>query len=189
MKNTFIQITLCWLIVVFSVMGIGKVIKGEDNKTLMFNTTQYGWPSQVVYDTIGACYQGTYKWIVMANPALIGTIPPPPTQRAMIEHCFCVLDRIRIKYSYVDYAKIVFNPSITGELFYQTALECVEKNNTLNGIILLESKDNATVTDNETIIDNSTLQKEEPKKDSKESLPDQPRKRESLSDSETIFQG
>ncbi len=45
------------------------------------------------------------------------------------------------------------------------------------------------MTDNETIIDNSTLQKEEPKIDSEESSPDQPRIRESLGDSETIFQG
>ena len=59
---------------------------------------------------------------------------------------------------------------------------------TLQGIIVLEPKDNATVTDNETIIDNSTLKNEEPKKDSLESSPDQSEK-DPISDSETIFQG
>ena len=32
-KNTFIQVLLCWLVVVFTIMGMGKVIKGEDNIT------------------------------------------------------------------------------------------------------------------------------------------------------------
>ena len=62
------------------------------------------------------------------------------------------------------------------------ALECVQERDTLKGILQL-------IPDNETIIDNSTLQKEEPKIDSEESSPDQPRIRESLGDSETIFQG
>ena len=34
---------------------IGQV-RGEENFKL--DSSKYGWPSQVVYDTIGACYQG-----------------------------------------------------------------------------------------------------------------------------------
>ena len=124
----------------------------------------------------------------MSNPILLGSVPPPQTQRAMIEHCFCVLDTIRLQYSYVEYMQMVMDQDKMGDLYYQTALKCVTDHGTLQGIIVLEPKDNATVTENETIIDNSTLKKEEPKEDSKESSPDQSEK-ESIGDSETIFQG
>ena len=174
----FIGMFLC------SIILIGQVRAQE----LTYDTSKYGWPTQLLFDSTNACYQGTYKWIVMSNPTLLGTIPPPQTQRAMIEHCFCVLDRIRIQYSYVEYVQLVVNQSEMGNLYYTTALKCVTEHKTLQGIIVLEQKDNATVTDNETIIDNSTLKKEEPKKDSLESSPDQPEK-EPISDSETIFQG
>ncbi len=185
---SFVKIAFLILFFFGAMVMVGQV-RGEDNKTLQFDSSKYGWPSQVVYDTIGACYHGTYKWIVMANPALIGSIPPPPTQRAMIEHCFCVLDRIRIQHSFTEFSKLVYDINVTGTLFMEKALSCVQENKTLKGIIILNETDNATVTDNETIIDNSTLKKEEPKIDSEESSPDQPRIRESLSDSETIFQG
>ena len=158
--------------------------RGEDNKTLEINTTEIGWPTQILYDSVNACHQGTYRWIVLSNPALIGIIPPPQTQRAMIEHCFCVLDRIRKDYSFVEYIKIAPNEQMIGNLYYETALKCVTENGTLQGIITIESK-----SDNETKKENDkTIKPEEPQDSKEESSPDQP-KEESNGLPETIFQG
>ena len=184
---SFIKITFLILFFFGAMVMIGQV-RGEDNKSLGFDTSKYGWPTQLLFDSTNACYQGTYKWIVMTNPHLLGSIPPPQTQRAMIEHCFCVLDRIRIQYSYIEYIQLAVNQPKIGNLYYTTASKCVSDHGTLRGIMIINPKDNATVTDNETIIDNSTLKKEEPKEDSTESSPDQSEK-ESIGDSETIFQG
>ena len=184
---SFVKIAFLILFFFGAMVLVGQV-RGEDNKSLGFDTSKSGWPSQLLYDSVNACYQGTYKWIVLANPILLGTIPPPPTQRAMVEHCFCVLDTIRSKFPFVEYMKLIPDQNVMGNLYYTTALKCVSDHGTLQGIIKLEPNDNATVTDNETIIDNSTLKKEEPKEDSKESSPDQSEK-ESIGDSETIFQG
>ena len=93
MKIAFLQIILCWVIVVFSLTGIGKVIKGEDNRT------REEWTTQLLYDTTNACYAGTLRWIIMANPLLVGQPPPPIVQRQMIQHCFCVMDKIRDEYN------------------------------------------------------------------------------------------
>ena len=184
---SFIKITFL-ILFFFGAMVMISQVRGSEKKSLMFDTSKYGWPTQLLFDSTNACYQGTYKWIVMSNPILLGSVPPPQTQRAMIEHCFCVLDTIRLQYSYVEYMQMVMNQDKMGNLYYETALKCVTDHGTLQGIIVLEPKDNATVTDNETIIDNSTLKKEEPKEDSTESSPDQSEK-ESIGDSETIFQG
>ena len=184
---SFVKIAFLILFFLGAMVMISQV-RGSEKKSLMFDTSKYGWPTQLLYDSVNACYQGTYKWIVLANPILLGSVPPPQTQRAMIEHCFCVLDTIRIQYSYVEYSQLAANQSEMGNLYYTTALKCVSEHKTLQGIIILEPKDNVTVTDNETIIDNSTIKKEEPKKDSKEPSPDQTEK-EPISDSETIFQG
>ena len=184
---SFVKITFLILFFLGAMVMISQV-RGSEKKSLMFDTSKYGWPTQLLFDSTNACYQGTYRWIVMSNPVLLGSVPPPQTQRAMIEHCFCVLDTIRLQYSYVEYMQMVMDQDKMGDLYYQTALKCVMDHGTLQGIIVLEPKDNATVTDNETIIDNSTLKKEEPKKDSLESSPDQSEK-DPISDSETIFQG
>ena len=184
---SFVKIAFLILFFLGAMVMISQV-RGSEKKSLMFDTSKYGWPTQLLFDSTNACYQGTYKWIVMSNPILLGSVPPPQTQRAMIEHCFCVLDTIRLQYSYVEYMQMVMNQDKMGNLYYETALKCVTDHGTLQGIIVLEPKDNATVTENETIIDNSTLKKEEPKEDSTESSPDQSEK-ESIGDSETIFQG
>ena len=184
---SFVKISFLILFFLGAMVMISQV-RGSEKKSLMFDTSKYGWPTQLLFDSTNACYQGTYKWIVMSNPILLGSVPPPQTQRAMIEHCFCVLDTIRLQYSYVEYMQMAIDQIKMGNLYYQTALKCVTDHGTLKGIIVLEPKDNATVTDNETIIDNSTLKKEEPKEDSTESSPDQSEK-ESIGDSETIFQG
>ena len=158
--------------------------RGEDNKTLEINTTEIGWPTQILYDSVNACHQGTYRWIVLSNPALIGIIPPPQTQRAMIQHCFCVLDRGRKQYKFVEYMKVAPNQEAIGNLYYETALKCVTENGTLQGIITIEpNSDNETKKENKTII-----KPEEPQDSKEESSPDQP-KEESNGLPETIFQG
>ena len=122
---------------------------------------------------------------MLSNPALIGVIPPPQTQRAMVEHCFCVLDRVRKDYKFMEYINIAPNEEAVGNLYYETALKCVTENGTLQGIITIEPKsDNETKEDNKTII----KPKEKPQDLKEESLPDQPKK-ESNGLPDTLFQG
>ena len=182
---SFVKIAFLILFFFGAMVMISQVRAQSDNATeklLQSAPNNDEWTTQILYDTVNACYQGTVKWIVMSNPQLIGSIPPPLVQRKMLEHCFCVLDKIRTEYPLSKYVERVFDTEFTGNLFMTKALECVQERDTLKGILQL-------IPDNETIIDNSTLQKEEPKIDSEESSPDQPRIRESLGDSETIFQG
>ena len=177
----------------FGAMVLSSQVKGEspsvkesvEKQSLEINTAEVGWPTQIVYDSVNACHQGTYRWIVMSNPSLIGTIPPPHTQRKMIEHCFCVLDRVRKDYKFTDYLQITPNEQMVGNLYYQTALKCVTENGTLQGIIYLKAKDNGTNSDNTTIVPDKP-EKDTPKE---ESLPDQPKKEKSNGLPETIFQG
>ena len=67
---SFIKITFLILFFFGAIVMISQV-RAQEKDSLEFNTTKYGWPTQIVYDTVNACYQGTYKWIVMANPTLI----------------------------------------------------------------------------------------------------------------------
>jgi len=174
-----------FILFLFGMMVMVSQIRAQsDNATeklLQSAPNNEEWTTQILYDTVNACYQGTVKWIVMSNPQLIGTIPPPVVQRKMLEHCFCVLDKIRTEYPLSKYIENVFDTELIGNLFMSKALECVQERDTLEGILQL-IPDNKTTTDNSTIIP-------ELEEDSEESSPDQPRIRESLSDSETIFQG
>ena len=193
---TITKIAIITIFFFFIMMVMGAITsKGEspsvkesiEKQSLELDTSKTGWPTQILYDSVQACYQGTYRWIVMSNPALIGVIPPPQTQRAMIEHCFCVLDRVRKQYSFVEYIKIAPNQQAIGDLYYQTALMCVTENGTLQGILYLQPK-----SDNETNSDNTTIVPDEPeKKDAskEESLPDQPKEEESNGLPDTLFQG
>ena len=45
------------------------------------------------------------------------------------------------EYSYVEYVQLVANQSEMGNLYYTTALKCVTEHGTLQGIIILEPKD------------------------------------------------
>ena len=172
MKSTFIQITLCWLLVVFSVMGICKVIKGEDNET----KTIQRWTTQLLYDTTNACYQGTYRWIVMANPLLIGQQPPPIVQRQMIQHCFCVMDKIRNEFDMEKYVELVKTGLSLGQLFMDKAYECIDEYETLKGVIIMP--DNSTKTDNDSVVIPTEPEGQE------ESMPD-----EELEQEQSIFKG
>jgi len=151
-------------------------------KTSEIDYIKIGWPSSLIYDITDGCYQGTLQWILLSNPALIGRIPPPPAQRAMLEHCFCLLDRIRNKYNLLEYFKLITQPKVFGKVRTQTAIKCIQHDGTLRGMVTLNES-----TDNKTIIDNSTVIPEN-QEDSKESLPDKPAE-ESSTESKSIFQG
>ena len=164
------------------------VVRAEDNKTIEFDDK--GWPkildddewrSQLVFDTVQACYQGTIRWIVISNPTLLGQIPNPIAQRQMMEHCFCVMDKIRKENKVKDYKKKVLDPEWGGNTFMLKAMECVGEYKTLPSFFTHIIKP-----DNETKKDNNIIIKEP--KDSQEESPDQ-KQEESEGSPQTIFQG
>ena len=168
------------VVMILLVAGVA-VVKAEDNKTIEFDDR--GWPkildddewrSQLVFDTVQACYQGTIRWVVLSNPSLLGQIPAPIAQRQMMEHCFCVMDKIRKENKVKDYKKEVLDPEWGGNLFMLKAMECVKEYKTLpsffTGLIEIPS-DNETKKENKIII-----KPEEPSQDSPEESPDQDRK-------------
>ena len=144
--------------------GFPKILDDDDD-----------WPTQILYDTVGACFQGTVKWVVMSNPGLIGQIPSPMAQRQMVEHCFCVMDYIRKELKYQEYIKKVPDITWTGKLFMDNAAKCVGEYETLPSFFM-------KIPDNETTINPKELE------DSKDELPSQ-KPKESKKDSTTIFQG
>ena len=89
------------------------------------------WPSQLLYDTINACYQGTIRWVVLSNPSLGNQMMHPMAQRQMVEHCFCVMDKIRKEITLENYFKKVLDPKWTGNMFMVKAVECVGEYQTL----------------------------------------------------------
>ena len=128
------------ILIIMLVAGVA-VVKAEDNKTIDEpKFTERGfpkildddkWTSQLVYDTIGACYQGTIRWVVLSNPSLLGQIPAPIAQRQMVEHCFCVMDKIRKEIKLEKYFKKVLDPLWAGNMFMENAAECVKEYETL----------------------------------------------------------
>jgi hypothetical protein len=72
----------------------------------------------------------------------------------MVEHCFCVIDKIRKEIKLEDYFKKVLDPKWTGNLFMVKAVECVGEYQTLPSFFanetvkkyLEEEKDNKTKT-------------------------------------------
>ena len=193
MKNIFLQLVF-WFGLFFIMIGVGEVIKAEDNKPTDEPKFSGGgfplildddrWPSQLLYDTIGACYQGTIRWIIMTNPSLLGQMPGPMAQRQMVEHCFCVMDKVRKEQPLKEYKKRIFDQQFIGDLFMVKALECIGEYKTLSSFFT-----KAPIPDNETKQENkTTIIPEEPKDSNEESLPGQP-KEESNGLPETIFQG
>jgi hypothetical protein len=101
------------------------------------------WPTQVIYDTSNICYQGTVKWIVMGNPNLANQLPPVHVARAMMVHCFCVLDKLRTEYKFTPYGDMISKenplaPKFLPELFMNKALQCIKEHNTLSGLIIID---------------------------------------------------
>jgi len=188
------KVLICLLILIpvsIFIMNLTSV-RAEDNKTIEF--TDRGWPmildedkwrTQLIFDTVQACYQGTIRWIVMSNPTILGQIPNPIAQRQMMEHCFCVMDKIRKENKVKDYKKKVLDPEWGGNTFMLKAMECVKEYKTLpsffTSIIEIPS-DNKTTTPEKLIPDNSSSTKDA------ESLPDQKQK-EFKEESPLIFQG
>jgi len=164
------------------------VVRAEDNKTIdepVFTERGFPkildddkWASQLIYDTIGACYQGTIRWVLLSNPSLLNQLPSPIAQRQMVEHCFCVMDKIRKENKIEDYRKKVIDPEWGGNLFMLKAMECVGDYETLPSFFMkMPTPDNET----KKVIP-------EESEDSKEELPS-PKPKESEEDSTTIFQG
>ena len=188
------KIIMSVLLFVMILLVVGIVaVKAEDNKTTdepVFTERGFPkildddkWVSQLVYDTINACYQGTIRWVVMSNPSLLGRIPAPIAQRQMVEHCFCVMDKIRKENKVEEYVKKVINPQWGGNLFMLKAVECVRKYATLPSFFMkLPMPDNATKTDDEKVEKLKVLPAEP--EGLEESSPD-----EKLKDQQTILQG
>ena len=171
--------------IVFLLFFFAPGAKAEDNKTIEFDDK--GWPkildddewrSQLVFDTVQACYQGTIRWIVLSNPTILGQIPAPLAQRQMMEHCFCVMDKIRKENKVKDYKKKVLNPEWGGNTFMTKAMECVNEYKTLPSFFT------HIITDNETIVT-----PEDKPKDSQDEPPGQKPKESDNGLPETIFQG
>ena len=154
----FIKIAICMMFV-FSAMVLVGQVRAEDNTTRKFENIERGfpkildedeWSSQLVYDTLGACYQGTIKWVIMSNPSLLGQAPGPMAMRQMMEHCFCVMDKVRKHQPLEVYRKKVFDSKYIGDLFMTKALECVAEYKTLP-TFFTTFKDNKINPDNETV--------------------------------------
>jgi hypothetical protein len=169
------------------------VVKAEDNKTIdepVF--TERGWPkilddnkwtTQLIFDTVQACYQGTIRWVVLSHPTLLNQIPTLAAQRQMMEHCFCVMDKIRKENKVKEYRKKVLDPEWGGNLFMLKAMECVGEYKTLPSFFM-----KMPTPDNETKKENKIIIKPEEPQDLQEESPDQP-KEESEGSPQTIFQG
>ena len=141
------------------------------------------WTTQLLYDTTNACYQGTIKWIVMSNPNLLGQTPGWRSQRQMLEHCFCVMDRIRREISIEEYQKRVFEQEWVGNIFLTKAFECVKEEKTLSSFFVIQGDDEI-----ETIPNNPVEVPDGETEDSKEESLDQ-KQEESEGSPQTIFQG
>ena len=171
------------IIALGALMFLSSSAEGVDNKTVDEPKFTRGgfpkildegeWSSQLIYDTIGACYSGTIRWIILSSPSLAEQPPNFLAQRAMVEHCFCVMDKIRKEHKLEEYRVKVFDPEWTGETFMLKAMECVKKYKTLPSFFSIPS-------DNKTII---------PKDPSNSTDEPQSQKEESIKEPETIFQG
>jgi len=188
-KLAKIIMSVLLFLIIMLVAGI-FVVKAEDNKTIEF--TDMGWPkvldddkwtTQLLFDTVQACYQGTIRWVVVSHPSLLGQIPTLAAQRQMMEHCFCVMDKIRKENKVREYRKKITDAEWGGNLFMMEAMECVNKYKTLPSFF---SKIIETPSDNET--NKPTVVPDGETEDLKEESPDQ-QQEESEGSPETIFQG
>ena len=172
--------------IVFLLFFFAPGAKAEDNKTIKFDDR--GWPkildedewrSQLVFDTVQACYQGTIRWVIVSNPAILGQIPAPLAQRQMMEHCFCVMDKIRKENKVKEYKKKVLDPEWGGNTFMLKAMECVNEYHTLPSFFTKII---------ETLNDKIVIPEDKPK-DSQDEPPGQKPKESKDGLPATIFQG
>jgi len=182
MKNILIIITLGVL------MFVSTSVEGVDNETKKIVLKE--WTTQLLYDTTNACYEGTIRWVLLTHPSLLGQPPNWRSQRQMIEHCFCVMDRIRKEIKIEDYQKLVYDPVWTGNTFMVKAMECVKEEKTLPSFFVIQGDEGIKTTPIPKVTDDNETKKVIPEKseDSKDELPSQ-KPKESEEDSTTIFQG
>ena len=193
-KLAKIIMSVLLFLIIMLVAGI-FVVKAEDNKTIEF--TDMGWPkildddkwtTQMLFDTVQACYQGTIRWVVLSHPTLLNQIPTLAAQRQMMEHCFCVMDKIRKENKVEEYKKKVLDPEWGGNTFMLKAMECVNEYKTLPSFF---TKIIETPSDNETITNNNDkiVTPEDKPKDSQDEPPGQKPKESKNGLPATIFQG
>ena len=187
-KNTKIIVGGLIFLLILILTGLFAV-RAEDNKTRK-KVILKEWTTQLLYDTTNACYQGTIRWIVMSNPNLLGQAPGWRSQRQMIEHCFCVMDKIRKKIKIEEYQKRVFEQEWTGNTFMTNALECIEEEKTLSSFFVIEGEKGIKTipTPKEKETDNPAVVPDGETDDSQEESPDQ-KQEESEGSPQTIFQG
>ena len=187
-KNTKIIMGGLVFLLILILTGLFAV-RAEDNKTRK-KVILKEWTTQLLYDTTNACYDGTIRWIVMSNPMLLGQLPPPQVQRQMVEHCFCVMDRIRKEITIKEYQKRVFEQEWTGNLFMSKALECVKEEKTLPSFFVIEGDKGikSKPVPKEKKIENPAVVPDGETDDSQEESPDQ-KQEESEGSPQTIFQG
>jgi hypothetical protein len=169
---------LIFSLIVFLMVFFVKGVRAEDNKPFI-KVPNDEWPSQVIFDTVHVCYQGTLNWIARGNPNLMNTPPPYNVARVMTVHCFCVLDKLRTAYKLSEWTGMLSkdNPSapvVAPREFMQKAVLCIKNHNTLSGLVTLDPKMlNDFLNDNETI---TRKQKEETDNGSgkSDSIPEQP---------------
>ena len=174
-------------LIIMLVVGISS-IRAEDNETKKVVLKE--WTTQLLYDTTNACYEGTIRWVLLTHPSLVGQPPNWKSQRQMIEHCFCVMDRIKKEIKIEDYQKLVYDPVWTGNTFMVKAMECVKEEKTLPSFFVIQDKKIKTTPIPKVKTDDNETKKVIPEKseDSKDELPSQ-KPKESEEDSTTIFQG
>jgi len=180
-KHFFKKVCIVGLIfglIVFLMVFFVKGVRAEDNKPFI-KVPNDEWPSQVIFDTVQVCYQGTLRWVAMGNPNLMNMPPPYHIQRIMTIHCFCVLDKLRTAYKLTVWTKMLSkdNPSapvVAPKEFMQKAVMCLKEHNTLTGLVVLdEDMLDKFLNDNET---STRKQKEETDNGSgtSDSIPEQP---------------
>ena len=139
------------------------------------------WPSQVIFDTVQVCYQGTLRWVAMGNPNLINTPPPYHVARVMTVHCFCVLDKLRTAYKLSVWTKMLSKenplaPTVAPKEFMQKAVLCIKEHNTLTGLVALDPDMlDQFLNDNETKNDIQIEVPPDANSGKSDSLPEQPK--------------
>ena len=186
-KSAKIIMGVLLFLIILLVAGV-SVVRAEDNETKRVVLKE--WTTQLLYDTTNACYEGTIRWVLLTHPSLLGQPPNWRSQRQMIEHCFCVMDRIRKEIKIEDYQKLVYDPVWTGNTFMVKAMECVKEEKTLPSFFVIQGDEGIKTTPIPKVTDDNETKKVIPEKseDSKDELPSQ-KPKESEEDSTTIFQG
>ena len=190
-KLAKIIMSVLLFVMILLVAGVA-IVKAEDNKTIDEpKFTKGGWPkildddkwrTQLLFDTTQACYQGTIRWVLLSNPSLFGQLPSPIAQRQMMEHCFCVMDKLRKENKVEEYKKKVLDPEWGGNAFMLKAMECVNEYKTLPSFF---AKIIETPLDNN---DKIVIPEDKPK-DSQDEPPGQKPKESKNGLPATIFQG